>query len=279
MPGTDSERPICPRCGYDQSGVVTTWETACPVSGTCPECGHGFLWADLFVPSRQDLRWYVEHARGPVSFVWRSVRTLVLIAAPRTFWQRMGVDRRVRGWMLTGWIGLVFAAAHTVASMIIALIIAGENGGGGGSLSGIIRLAPRVLKDHGEAVCVNALIWPAAMVQYGWIIVYDAQPEALMMYSTPIGFGAMWVILLVALPTTRRLAKLRFAHVWRAFAIQCGVVAICFETLRVLDYGSQYLWSPYIGVSILICFLFTMLWSVVWWGCGRSSLGHCSCSA
>lgn len=53
--------PRCPRCGYDQSGEVQTWRSACPLHGRCPECGLEFRWR------------YVLHARaiGPTRSVER----------------------------------------------------------------------------------------------------------------------------------------------------------------------------------------------------------------
>ncbi len=42
--------PTCPKCGYDQSGEIATWESQCPLEGRCPECGFDFVWADVMDP-------------------------------------------------------------------------------------------------------------------------------------------------------------------------------------------------------------------------------------
>lgn len=51
-------RPRCPRCGYDLGGQVATWREACPLEGSCPECGATFAWGKVFYGYREppDLR-------------------------------------------------------------------------------------------------------------------------------------------------------------------------------------------------------------------------------
>ena len=259
--------PMCPRCGYDQSGEAATWEGACPVTGTCPECGHGFGWADLYTPSRMDLAWHVEHASGLRSFLWRSFRTLGVACVPWVFWRRMDVDRRVRPWVLLGWITCVFVVFHAVASGIIGLLIAAQNAVGGGTVSDVFRAVFELPLQQLNFVVINGLIWPAASVHLRWGWTEDPQPESILVYSLPIGFGVMWVILMVVLPTTRRLAKLRFAHIWRAFAIHCGMVILCIQTLRALHYSSYYFWNAGLEWFMLACYFLTLIWSVVWWTC------------
>ncbi len=84
--------PACPRCGYDQSGVVATWQHACPLRGTCSECGEAFAWADIFNPGRRTLRGFFEHARGTGRTLWWAFTTLWLTLRPWTFWRRVGAD-------------------------------------------------------------------------------------------------------------------------------------------------------------------------------------------
>ncbi len=54
--------PACPRCGYDQSGVVGAANPAWPLASQCAECGCRIAWSDYF---RRDFtlptRW-LEHA-------------------------------------------------------------------------------------------------------------------------------------------------------------------------------------------------------------------------
>ncbi len=54
--------PACPRCGYDQSGVVGAAVPAWPLESHCTECGCRITWSEYF---RRDFtlptRW-IEHA-------------------------------------------------------------------------------------------------------------------------------------------------------------------------------------------------------------------------
>lgn len=80
----------CPRCGYDQSGIIATWDSAdaCPLEGTCSECGLTILWRDLLNPQWTLPRWSFEHRAG-----WWQVgvhlRTCCAALRPWSFWTRM----------------------------------------------------------------------------------------------------------------------------------------------------------------------------------------------
>ena len=62
----------CPLCRYNLRGLNEP---------RCPECGHGFEWAELFNPQRPD-RLYFEHQRGIRPFL----RTLFAGLRTRRFW-------------------------------------------------------------------------------------------------------------------------------------------------------------------------------------------------
>jgi hypothetical protein len=55
--------PICPRCGYDQSGVIATWREACPLRGLCSECGLDYECSTVLGAAALGPRWSVEHGR------------------------------------------------------------------------------------------------------------------------------------------------------------------------------------------------------------------------
>lgn len=92
--------PACPRCGYDQSGQAASWQDRCPVEGRCPECGTAFNWADLFDPSRRDVPWLAEHARGARDAARRTPGMLRRMALPHAFWRAVGVHAAARPWRL-----------------------------------------------------------------------------------------------------------------------------------------------------------------------------------
>ncbi len=94
--GMREESPphICPRCGYDVSGVVPTWAESCPLQGTCSECGLVYEWVDVFRPERIYPAWSFEHARQGRSRAL--VRTIARIPTPGRLWRQMKLAAPVR---------------------------------------------------------------------------------------------------------------------------------------------------------------------------------------
>lgn len=88
----------CPRCGYDQRGVLDTWPDAdppaCPLTGVCSECGLTFAWGDVLVPGRVGPRWCWE--RGEGARVGRLMSTAVRAVWPGRFWRAMPLALPIR---------------------------------------------------------------------------------------------------------------------------------------------------------------------------------------
>ncbi len=88
-PGDDGARSRaearCPRCGYDQRGVIASWAEVCPLQGTCAECGLVFDWPELLSSKVIKPRWCVEYGRWWATPL-RTVRTLFMALWPRRFW-------------------------------------------------------------------------------------------------------------------------------------------------------------------------------------------------
>lgn len=84
--------PACPRCGYDQSGIIATWENAgaCPLEGTCSECGLSIRWRDLLNPQWAVPRWSFEHRAGWWQ-VGAHLRTCWAALRPWSFWTGMNL--------------------------------------------------------------------------------------------------------------------------------------------------------------------------------------------
>lgn len=86
--------PRCPRCGYDQTGLIATWTDSCPLGAICTECGYTFDPADAIHPTRKRLPWLYEHAKH-----WWSVRawwrTVLMLLWPPLFWRRVRPEHEV----------------------------------------------------------------------------------------------------------------------------------------------------------------------------------------
>ena len=90
------KRSQCPRCGYDQRGVVATWTDCCPLYGTCSECGLQFNWANVIVPDKFEPPWCVEFAPRLLGLPRAAVKTFFISFWPWTFWSRLQMSQQVR---------------------------------------------------------------------------------------------------------------------------------------------------------------------------------------
>ena len=109
----------CPRCDYDLSGEVATWDRAgaCPLEGTCPECGGALHWKNVLRPEDGRLIGFVEDARGVRRrFTW-ALRTLWWALWPWKFWTKVGDRERVSpvGWVW--WVLVVIWLPRMVAGV------------------------------------------------------------------------------------------------------------------------------------------------------------------
>lgn len=85
------EHVLCPRCGYDQRGIIAQWTDACPLQGTCTECGLQYEWLDLLKP------WCVENASSQYRLVRRMIGTFVRsVLAPWRFWREIRITHEHR---------------------------------------------------------------------------------------------------------------------------------------------------------------------------------------
>jgi hypothetical protein len=111
--------PACPRCGYDQSGAVRSWERAsppaCPLEGTCPECGLGLEWRLVFRPELAPEARTFEQAERRL--VRAFIRTYWLALRPWALWQLVRLEQRVRVGraLLVGALGAVISSGVALA--------------------------------------------------------------------------------------------------------------------------------------------------------------------
>ena len=114
-------QPACPDCGYDLSGVAASWADACPLSGTCSECGAALIWSDVMNAPDRTLPWFVEHpapGRRPGLFL-RSWATWALTLIPWAFWWRVSFSGQRSLWRLFLWLPLLLVPLH-IAKAITA---------------------------------------------------------------------------------------------------------------------------------------------------------------
>lgn len=274
-------RPTCPRCGYDQSGAVASWETsdppACPLRGVCSECGLGFEWVDLLSPARGTVPGFFEHAAGSRHSAWWAVRTWLMTLRPRRFWTRIRLEipvvvRRAALWpvVLTAGVWALGSILWNVVGLPSVIV-------GGGV--------------QGWAGVLNSWLDPIGQLRVGlggWSFGWAYRAPGWTEYLAPLAaMSVVWGGLMLVLPSTLRAARVRRAHVLRATAyslawapLAAGVKVldgVWFSLCQVLAPSTPrgpagpvpWLWnmrpSDWLqGVAPLALVLMTV-WLMVWW--------------
>jgi len=242
--------PRCPKCGYDQSGAIATWEAKCPLDGQCPECGYGFAWAEVLDHLRFNLDWSIEHARTIRRMFRRTFATLWMLLIPNRYWKHMGVETPMRtGWLFL-WLFLVLLTIH----MLTSLVVMGNEIEEIRSIWGLSSLRN---PQEWVGLTLDGLLWPINAPDW-WSPLYFQGSSA---YQSIYGFNSwyelmypmdfavtgavrslslialsgVWALVLVAVPTTRRAFNVRLIHIVRAFVITLFAIALLFEIGRGLD--------------------------------------------
>ncbi len=212
--GTDQVRELrCPRCGYDLSGLPSSWKTSCPVFGVCSECGLDIIWGDVLNPRLTMPKWLFEDEflRGR-RMVRAYLRTMSRTRNPFRFWRDVrlvhAVSPRRLVWA-TIWSALVIYLCGAL-SVYLRTVVAVNWWTGGvvmdWSLDGVTQAARR------------AVIWPRL------ILTPDRIAPLMYCLLIPLSF--------VVLSDSRRLGRIRWAHIWRVAVY--GVGALISWTLFVL---------------------------------------------
>jgi hypothetical protein len=114
----------CPRCGYDQRGLIHSWQESCPLEATCTECGLTYQCAETFLPEKFEPPWCVEYCSPrPVTFVWSCAVTFTRSFVPWQFWSRLRMSDRIHPKRI-GMYVTVLLACVLLATAGISLIAA-----------------------------------------------------------------------------------------------------------------------------------------------------------
>ena len=267
--------PICPKCGYDQSGTIATWSTQCPTQGTCPECGFEFSWANIFDPNRASLPWYVEHITHKRQLVSRTFPTLLRLFNPIKFWKVLTLLLPVNLRVLLLWYATLFLVLHSAASISYAVAYYHRIYARPGYWSKLFdskgiyaypELAFNAFFRNIVEMRSQAGALGLSKIQidfHGWMSVANL---ILRPASLSIGINFMWLIVLLVIPTTRRLAKIRRAHVYRAFLLSMVCTLTILQTTRI-DTGSGFQYwrmhTELYGYRPMLQLL--VIWQLIFW--------------
>ncbi len=113
------DAPACPRCGYDQSGVIAMWSERCPLAGVCSECGLPIVWRDVLNPEWATPRWSFEHHRGWWQ-VGKHIRTCWAALRPWSFWRRLAINLPIRRSRLLRHAAAMLVGCHLLMGLVSA---------------------------------------------------------------------------------------------------------------------------------------------------------------
>jgi len=269
----------CPRCGYDQRGVVAAWMNSCPLNGVCAECGLGFEWAEILNDDIRLPRWCVEYSTSILNEPRRTLATLLMTLRPWRFWNELKMNhaaRKRRLWAYVVFILFVCYAFFAVGQGVIALQWCIDKS---------VSLPPSESPLHAMMHAIvnpfhNDLPVPNCGRLFPWtrnLTPYDALPSwravaetalviALIMIACPLAFAA--------LPISRRRAKVRAIHLVRAgiyafalvlpFVFGGSILAVLMNTANYTGWQvemNQMFFQGGAGALILLL-PFLYLW---WW--------------
>ncbi|MCA9274922.1 MAG: hypothetical protein KDA29_02755 [Phycisphaerales bacterium] len=273
-------KPICPKCGYDQSGEIATWESQCPVHGVCSECGIRFQWIEVFRPAMHDLPWYAEHGRSIRSRLWRTPGTLRRLILPHQFWAQLGVTKRISVWGLCVWLLLIMLGMH-----LLIAIPAGWSRWDSRNWQGLSL--DQYFMSYGyygyAQILFDGIAHPffyALPNSAGYIVSLDVYRStwlnSMTMYhqflrpmGVQVGFVITWIIVLFAIPQTRRLAKIRTGHLARAAILSMFAVVFSYEMHKLFNamHGSGGLTRMLIEQIEPLFSLSMIIWQIAFWAC------------
>ena len=194
--------------------MASGWSEQCPLRGTCSECGLKYSWGDLHDPARQDVPQFIEHAprgvRGLFVAAWRTLWWVLSFS----IWTKVRIEHRVVLSRAALGVFIVILTTHVFASLLAMTRVIWTMRGfwGPGAPPGSLSVEGFMWQ-----LC-SAWVYPVAGVWWGrglsgleWHIEYWPMPVLLAVVTHVAA-----VALLLMLPTTRRLANVRAAHVFRA---------------------------------------------------------------
>jgi hypothetical protein len=196
--------PACPRCGYDQSGLLATWSVSCPLSGVCSECGFVIDWRDLLNPVFTHQGRLFEHAHrrlGRAFFAawWRAL-------VPSAFWRWISITHPVVPARIAAFVPLGFAATYSaflglIAAVAAAILLVATLGGGAAALG-----------RYWSREVMQRALFP---IRTEYVFMSDRVPPGIWIMLLTL---AIMPAAFLALPVSLRRARVRRIHLLRIWA-------------------------------------------------------------
>ncbi|MCI0675798.1 MAG: hypothetical protein L0Y42_08495 [Phycisphaerales bacterium] len=277
----------CPRCGYDQRGLIAMWLDSCPMTGVCTECGLTIEWAELLSDKVRKPRWCVEYARRWWHFPKRAAATVAVTFWPWGFWKSLKMTHQPRWSYLTCYLILLlllgylgFAAAQGYAAWRSYSLARLYWPGSVSSASGLQVVAHAAAWPF-SANSPGSFTWstvPGSVAGVTSTVPYPAPRDLLRRPSKDLDrlVGSTLVLHLLcmasfaALPQSRRQAKVRWIHIVRVMLyglapiVPWVLLVVSNALVREARWGTPGVDALLMVASAIATFA-VLPFAVVWW--------------
>lgn len=240
----------CPRCAYDLSGVIASWQSACPLAGTCSECGLGFRWQDIFNEKLSGPPWSFEHAARLSS--WRLLVTAWMVTWPWSAWRELRLEIPIVARRLILLPLLAYALFHLLVAAVAWIDIFQDTA----------LIAFRGLEYAFFFEAIPALLWPYSR-QLSWM---DASTPPTWLAWVALQWAFMPMLMLILDETMRRV-RVRRVHILRGacYSVVAPIVGTVISGTVALVDSLRLVW---IDQEILASFILAPTACLAWWWYG-----------
>jgi hypothetical protein len=287
---TVTSDPRCPRCRYQQRGAIDQWMTACPLDGTCTECGLSFMWCDVMRPNWRPPRWCLEHGSRS-EFPWRIVKTLAMTLLPWMMWSRLQMNHSISAARLMAYVLSMLALGYILFAICMGVWAWAYVDG--------YRLGVLTTQDSPWAAAARSALLPWSDVPLGTYVEpwqgrtgEMSSPRRLLHSIASVVehfFSILGALLMMqfiamiafaALPISRRRAKVRWSHIARVGVYLVGWFVPLWVLMMALGVSGHLdgvgggavvnRANALLGVLTPIMVLAFVPMSVVWWSMATS---------
>lgn len=260
--------PLCPRCGYDQSGACAAWRDECPLEGKCPECGLKFEWSDAFNPLLKQSPWLFEHKRPWSPGLIRALRSWFRALIPPRFWRAVTpahhTNAKVWLWPVVLVVSLLLlgAGTHLVVQPLVPAPLRGTPWP---------QFGTPVYWQFSRDVLENFGLRPLWFPRQPWMTDEWYGRSLREAWSFPLSIlasSAVCAVILLNLRASRRIAGVKTEHIIRASVYRLAPLGVLYLTWLVLAVSASNALNLYRDRDHLLGFgvpIVCIVWGWWWW--------------
>jgi hypothetical protein len=244
----------CPRCGYDLTGVVTSWARSCPLAGRCSECGLELAWREVLGEGIALPHWYVEGTPGRLIGRWAATWTRELM--PSWLWGGLDMRMRMRVGRLVSFVVMGVVACYMLMG---ALAIAMQVWHHHEYVSPWATLAPsRPMPTVWQWLDWWAVAWPIGSMFLG-----EVTARVLLLGLIPVWIGLLMPVLCILFSDSLGLEPVGVGHLVRIAMLWLPTGVLTSAVVLAMRAEAGTWWSP--AIVIVVCVTWVAWPFVFWW--------------